>query len=94
MKDVVEKGAILRIEVWFGNGEFRAFPNVIGESVEEEDGFLTFTFGHDVEGSPHEANINLDGVNFIESWSTGEYDLKKEEEAVEKKQEKKPEKTE
>ena len=53
-----------RVEVWFTNGLFRAYPNVETNTIKEEDGKLTFTFGE----HKHQAVINLDNVNFIEAF--------------------------
>lgn len=53
-----------RIEVWFTNGLFRAYPNVETNTIKEEDGKLTFTFGE----HKHQAVINIDNVNFIEAF--------------------------
>ena len=55
----------MRIEVWFNNGLFRAFPKVKKETLIAEDKNqreLTFVFG----GGEHEAVINMENVNFIE----------------------------
>ena len=52
-----------RIEIWFNNGLFRAFPNVQESTIRKDGEFLIFVFGHD-----HVANINLSNVNFIEEF--------------------------
>jgi len=55
----------MRIECWFTNGLFRAFPEVDPESLEEkeveEKEVIAFIF----KGG-HIANINKNNVNFIE----------------------------
>ena len=52
-----------RLEVWFKDGLFRAFPNVERESarMNEENNMLGFKFA-----GGHEATINLNNVNFME----------------------------
>lgn len=52
-----------RVEVWFNNGEFRAFPGVIGETIKIELGYLSFRFGGEHN---HLAIIQMTKVNFIE----------------------------
>lgn len=54
-----------RIEVWFNNGLFRAYPNVVAETTRRVDNFMIFEFGAD-DNNRHVANINLDNVNFVE----------------------------
>lgn len=64
-----EKEKYLRIEVWFKGDFFRAFPNVIPETVKiDEENILTFIFGEDPEGNPHRATVNLNNVYFTETW--------------------------
>ena len=53
----------MRIEVWFNNGLFRAYPFVNKFSMEKTDTTLVFEFG---PLEKHEAYINLNNVNFIE----------------------------
>jgi hypothetical protein len=50
-----------RIEVWFSNGEFRAFPKVTELKWSEDGRFLFVKFG-----SGHKANINIANTNFVE----------------------------
>lgn len=52
-----------RIEVWFTDGLFRAFPNVT-ECVMRD------TYLHIIFAGGHEANIYVDKVNFMEYWET------------------------
>lgn len=53
---------VQRVEIWFKDGLFRAFPYVIPDTVErKKDGSLYFKFGNE-----HEAIINMSNVNFIE----------------------------
>lgn len=52
-----------RMEIWFKDGLFRAFPYVKQDTVEiRDDGTLNFVFGN----GEHEAIINMSNVNFIE----------------------------
>ena len=53
---------MIRLEVWFNNGLFRAFPKVKPETIQNKEGFLVFIFGE----CSNQANINLSNVNFIE----------------------------
>lgn len=75
------KDKIMRIEVWFKDGLFRAFPEVDSKTIEKKDGILTFNFGAN-RGNDHchVANINLENVNFFESWLEYEEDVKEEKE--------------
>ena len=50
-----------RIEVWFNNGEFRAFPKVTELKWSDDGHFLYVKFGGD-----HKAHINATSANFIE----------------------------
>ena len=50
-----------RIEVWFRDGLFRAFPNVERSTVKIIDGTMCFNFGNN-----HEAIIYESAINFIE----------------------------
>lgn len=53
---------ITRIEVWFSNELFRAFPEVRPETLRNDDPYvITFQF----KGG-HLAEINKSNVNFIE----------------------------
>lgn len=56
--------AKIRVEVWYTNGLFRAYPKVdeLSIKMEEKDRFMSFTFGE----HNHSACINMDNVNFIE----------------------------
>ena len=53
-----------RLEIWFSNGLFRAFPKVDDESKIEKDGYLYFAFG---KSGTHTACVNLKQVNFMEN---------------------------
>lgn len=57
-----------RIEVWFKDGLFRAFPNVTMMHIRKDDNVLAIKFGgNEAEGkAQHQASINLDAVNFFE----------------------------
>ena len=57
------KSTLKRVEIWFNNGLFRAFPNVLGDTIymDNKTGRMSFIFGND-----HEARIILSNVNFIE----------------------------
>lgn len=51
-----------RVEIWFKDGLFRAFPYVKPGTVDKrKDGTLYFIFGNN-----HEAIINMSNINFIE----------------------------
>ena len=50
-----------RLEVWFNNGLFRAFPHVTEMTFKEEAKMALIIFGGD-----HKSVINLDNVNFYE----------------------------
>lgn len=52
-----------RIEVWYANGDFKAYPDVNPDSLDfnNEQGLLGFEFR-----SGHAAIVKLDNVNFIE----------------------------
>ena len=51
-----------RVEIWFKDGLFRAFPYVKPGTVDRrKDDTLCFQFGNE-----HEAIINMSNVNFIE----------------------------
>lgn len=50
-----------RIEVWFTNGLFRAYPNVKPLTIKENEKEITFEF---VGG--HTIWLNKDNINFIE----------------------------
>ena len=54
---------MMRIEVWFADGLFRAFPNVKKDTykVSDSGAFIMFEFG-----GGHIAKINLKKVNFME----------------------------
>ena len=53
---------ITRIEDWFNDGLFRAFPEVKSETIRNEDPYtLTFQF----KGG-HLAELNKSKINFIE----------------------------
>ena len=53
-----------RIEVWFNNGLFRAFPKVDMNSLERDGTHIEFLLG---DSSPkHRAHLNLNNVNFLE----------------------------
>ena len=54
----------MRIEVWFNNGLFRAFPKVNKETLKEEESLreVSFEFGE----NKHIAVINMQNVNFVE----------------------------
>ena len=49
-----------RIEIWFNNGLFRAYPDVDQETINGDDSYLTFKFSGNI------ALIELHNVNFIE----------------------------
>ena len=73
--DESRKNKLMRFEFWFMDGTFRAFPNVIGESIreDEENGIIQFAFfGNSTKDRIHSANINWENVLFLESWITGE----------------------
>ena len=53
----------MRIEIWYNNGLFRAYPYVDKSSIEKIGEELTFKFG---PLTKHDAYINLKNVNFIE----------------------------
>lgn len=53
----------MRLEVWFSNGLFRAFPHVVVDTIETEESMVTFEFG---ESGTHSVYLNLDNVNFME----------------------------
>lgn len=53
---------MMKVMVWFTNGDERTFPNVNARKIEEKDNLLTFEFGE----HEHMARINLTNVNFYE----------------------------
>lgn len=53
----------MRIEIWFNNELFRAYPFVDKYSIEKNDNELTFRFG---PFTKHDAYVNLNNVNFME----------------------------
>lgn len=59
----------MRIEVWFSNGNFRAFPKVKEETVEVEGDKVTFTFG---KSGTHEAILFLEKIDFMEKMTEEE----------------------
>ena len=55
---------MLRIEVWFTSGLFRAFPKVKRETMVRKNDFLVFTFGD----NEHVATIDLTKIDFTEEF--------------------------
>ena len=51
-----------RIEIWFNNGLFRAYPKVVDYKFDDTDRRMAMTFGE----HKHTAFVNLENVNFIE----------------------------
>ena len=57
----------MRIEVWFNNGLFRAFPKVNEKSLDEnDDGILNKVIAFEFGENKHKALISTRNVNFIE----------------------------
>lgn len=53
----------IRLEVWFNNGLFRAFPHVVVDTIETGESMVTFEFW---ESGTHSVCLNLNNVNFME----------------------------